>query len=136
MVRPVTLVKTFHLPKPLCDQLDELTKAPGVFKSRIVAEALENWFERKGSSELELTFARRLDRMSRQLARLERNGHIGLESLGLFIRYMLTVTAPVAEGDKAAQALGKERFKAFLARVGRRLAEGRPTLLPDEEEEK
>ena len=70
----------------------------------------------------------RLDRISSQLARIERNGQIELESLALFVRYMLTVNAPLPEGDEAARAIGRDRFEAFVERVGQQLASGRLTL--------
>ena len=75
----------------------------------------------------------RLDRISGQLERIERNGHVELESLALFVRYMLTVTPPVADEDDAARAVGRDRFAAFVERVGRRLAGGRLALLPEED---
>ena len=88
--------------------------------------------DRKGDDALELKFMGRLDRMSNQLARIERNSRIELESLALFVRYMLTVNAPLPEGDKAAQAIGRDRFNAFVERVGQQLAGGRLSLVPEE----
>ena len=96
-------------------------------------EALGSFLERKGSNALEQHFGHRLDRLSNQLARVERNGQIELESLALFIRYMLTVNAPLPEGDKAAQAIGRDRFAAFVERVGLAVASGRSTFLPEDE---
>lgn len=119
------------LPRPLSERLEELARGPGASRSRILAEALAAFLERKGADEVELRFARRLDRISNQLARIERNGQIELESLALFIRYMLTVNAPLAEGDKAAQAIGRDRFQAFVERVGQSLASGRLSLVPE-----
>jgi hypothetical protein len=51
--------------------------------------------------------ARRLDRLSRQGARLERELWIAAETLALFIRFWLTVTPPLPEGAQVvAQAKG------------------------------
>ena len=122
------------LPKEVSERLEALARAPGASKSRILAEALTAWLDRKGADEMELRFARRLDRLSNQLARIERDGHVQLESLALFVRYMLTVNAPLADGDEAARAVGRDRFEAFVRRVAQALASGRLTLLPDEEE--
>jgi hypothetical protein len=61
--------------------------------------------------------ADKVDRISNQLARIERDGHVAIESLALFIRYMLTVNAPLPEGDEAARAIGRVRFNAFVQRV-------------------
>ena len=63
--------------------------------------------------------------MSTQLGRLERDCHVLLETLSLFVRYQLTVTAPLPDADKAAQAVGRERFRRFVDQVGRQLASGR-----------
>lgn len=65
--------------------------------------------------------------------RIERNGHVELESLALFVRYMFTVNAPLPEGDAAARAIGRDRFEAFVDRVGQQLANGRVTFLGQEQ---
>lgn len=121
------------LPRDVSERLEALARGPGASKSRILAEALTAWLNRKGADEMELRFARRLDRLSNQLARIERDGHVQLESLALFVRYMLTVNAPLPEGDEAARAIGRDRFAAFVQRVGQQLASGRITFLPEEE---
>ena len=43
------------------------------------------------------------------------------------------VLPPVADEDDAARAVGRDRFAAFVERVGRRLAGGRLALLPEED---
>lgn len=122
------------LPRALSERLETLARGPGASRSRILAAALTAFLEREGDSELERHFAQRLDRMTNQLARIERNGQVELESSALFIRYMLTVNAPLPEGDKAAQAIGRDRFAAFVERVGAALASGKSSLLPGEAE--
>ena len=121
------------LPRPLAERFEALAAAPGASKSRLLAAAVEAWLDRQGFDALEQRFAVRLDRISGQLERIERNGHVELESLALFVRYMLTVTPPVADEDDAARAVGRDRFAAFVERVGRRLAGGRLALLPEED---
>jgi predicted transcriptional regulator len=125
----------FTIGEPLGRRLDELGRANNVTRSAIDTDALRAWLNRKGDDELELRFAARLNRMSKQLARIERNGHIELETLALFIRYMLTINAPLSEGDEAARAVGRDRFAAFIERVGRQLASGRFTFGHQEESE-
>ena len=133
MARSDPVRHQLFLPKEVSDRLEALARAPGASKSRILAEALASWLDRKGTDELEARFARRLDRLSNQLARIERDGHVQLESLALFVRYMLAVNAPLAEGDEAARAVARDRFAAFVQRVGQQVASGRLTLLPEEE---
>jgi predicted transcriptional regulator len=122
------------LPRELSERLEALARGPGASKSRILAAAVVAFLDRKGADALEHRFMARLDRLSNQLARIERNGQIELESLALFVRYMLTVNAPLPEGDKAAQAIGRDRFQAFVERVGQQLASGRLTLVPEDGE--
>lgn len=132
MARSDQVRHQLFLPREVSDRLDALARAPGVSKSKILAEALTAWLNRQGADAMDTRFAQRLDRLSRQLARIERDGHVQLESLALFIRYMLSVNAPLPEGDDAARAVARDRFTAFVARVGQQLASGRLTLLPDE----
>jgi len=112
------------LPSDLSERLEKLAAKPGASKSSILGDALTTWLDRQAASELEQKFAHRLDRMSMALGRIERDGHVLLESLALFIRYELAVTAPLPENDKAGSAQARERFTAFIARVGETLASG------------
>jgi len=123
------------LPEPLADRLEMLAARPGASRSGILADALSSWLNRQAASELEERFSRRLDRMTNALGRIERDGHILLESLALFIRYELMMQAPLPEADEAMRAVGRDRFEAFVSRVGEALAGGRRTLAgssPDE----
>ena len=123
------------LPEELSQRFEALAASPGAAKSAILADALTAWLNRQAVSELENRFSARLDRMSLALGRVERDGHILLESFALFIRYQLMVQAPLAEGDEAARAVGRERFNAFVTRVGEAMASGTRTLgnTPDQE---
>ena len=132
MARADLVRHQLFLPRPLSERVEALARGPGASRSRILAEAVAAFLDRKGDDALELRFMDRLDRMSNQLARIERNSRIELESFALFVRYMLTVNAPLPEGDKAAQAIGRDRFNAFVERVGQQLAGGRLSLVPEE----
>jgi len=116
------------LPKPLSDRLEALAAKPGATKSAILTDAVTAWLNRRGSSELDDRFGIRLDRLSTGLARLERDGHVLLETLALFVRFELSIQAPLAENDQAGRAAGRDRFEAFVAQVGRQVASGRRTL--------
>lgn len=116
------------LPEDLSHRLEALAAKPGASKSSILTDALTAWLNRQAASELENRFAQRLDRMSMAMGRIERDGHILLESLALFIRYELMVQAPLPEADEAARAVGRDRFNAFVARVGEAMASGARTL--------
>ncbi|MCR9121009.1 MAG: CopG family transcriptional regulator [Phyllobacteriaceae bacterium] len=112
-----------YLEDPIADQLALIAKRPGANKSAIVNAALDRFFNPEPDTQT-AALIRRLDRMSKSLDRLDRNTGIGVETLALFIRYFLTVTPPLPANDQAAaHALGRERFKMFVAQVGRRLAQ-------------
>jgi predicted transcriptional regulator len=125
MARSDLVRHQLFLPRALSERLETLARGPGASRSRILAEAMAAWLDRKGADALEHRFAARLDRLSNQLARIERNSRVELESLALFVRYMLAVDAPLAEEDETARAIGRDRFAAFVARVGQQLASGR-----------
>ena len=119
------------LTKELSERLEVLASKPGATKSAILVDALTAWLNRRAASELEDKFGARLDRMTSALGRIERDGHVLLETLALFVLIELTVNAPLPKGDDAARAVGRARFEEFVARVGERLASGRRTLAPD-----
>jgi len=116
------------LPKPISDRLEALAAKPGTSKSAILADAVTAWLNRRGSNELDDRFGMRLDRMTTALGRIERDGHILLETLALFVRYELAIHAPLAENDQAGRAIAVKRFEAFIAQVGRQIAAGRRTI--------
>jgi hypothetical protein len=116
------------LPRAVSDRLEALALKPGASKSAILADAVTAWLNRRGASELEDRFALRLDRMTKALGRVERDGHILLETLALFVRYELAIHAPLAENDTAGRALAAKRFEAFVGQIGRQLAAGRRTI--------
>ncbi|SRR6266851_7343585 len=114
-----------YLDDELSERLDALAKKPGSSKSAIVTDALRSYLARRAAKEIEDMLKVRLDRIGNQLNRIERNEQIILESLALFIRYQLTVTAPLPEADQAARAIGRDRFRAFIDQVARGIADGR-----------
>ena len=93
----------------------------------LVAEAaLASFLSPDGPDKLEAAVSRRLDRLSRQVERLERDLGISVEMLALFVRFWLTVTPPAPDSAQAAaQAKGRERFENFVQSLGRRLASGK-----------
>lgn len=114
-----------YLDDELTKRLDALAAKPGSSKSAIVADALRAYLARRGAKELDDLLKVRLDRIGAQLNRIERDQQVVLESLALFVRYQLTVTAPLPEPDQAARAVGQDRFQAFIDQVGRQMANGR-----------
>lgn len=122
-----------YLDEELSARLDTLASKPGTSKSAIVSDALREYLNRRATREVDDLLKHRLDRISNQLGRIERDATILLETLSLFVRYQLTVTAPLPDADKAAQAVGRERFRRFVDQVGRQLATGRSIDMPRDE---
>ena len=124
-----------YFDEALTEQLEALAAKPGTSKSAIVTDALRAYLARRGARELDDMLKVRLDRISNQLARIERNSLVLIEALALLARYILTVNAPLPESDQAAKAVGRDRFEAFVMAVGRQLAEGRRSLDPSAAED-
>ena len=120
-----------YLDVQLSDRLDTLAAKPGTSKSAITADALRDYLDRRATRDIDTLLKQRLDRINTYLGRLERDGRVVLETLALFVQYEMTNQAPLPEPDKAAQAIGRDRFTAFVDQVGRRLASGQRTVLQD-----
>lgn len=120
--------QNLYIDRSLSDALDALASRPGANKSRIVNDALAGYLARRATKEVDDLFKARLDRISRELGATRRDLEVLLESVALFVRYQLTVSAPLPEADAAALAVGRDRFEKFIAQVGRQIAGGRRTL--------
>lgn len=116
-------------------RLEQLAAMKGISKSSIVAAALASWLSPDSGDRREAAIAKRLDRLSRQFEKLERDQTILIETLALYVRYFLTVSTPVPEAhQEAARAQGKARFAQFIEQLGRHLMRGH-SLVKDVYEE-
>ncbi len=117
---------TFRLPPDLAIKLADYAQRKCVPQALIVETALASFLSPDGSERLEGALGRRLDRLIRQVERLERNVTISNEALALFVRFWLTATPPLPDSAQpAAQAKGRERYEGYIEALGRRLAKGR-----------
>lgn len=106
-----------------------------ISRSAVVEAAVESYFSPDGADRREAAFTRRLDRISRQLARLERNLGVTAETVALFVRFWLAVTPPIDPSAHAsAQAKGRERYEGFIDTLAERLQAGESFLreIPDD----
>ncbi|MCA6114974.1 CopG family transcriptional regulator [Bradyrhizobium sp. WSM 1738] len=109
----------------MAQRLELAASRPGTNKSAIVDAALDRFLNPERDASGDAPLVRRLDRISRQLERTDRDLSVMAETIALFIRYYLTITPPLPSGDQdAARALGRERFEMFVAQVGKRVASG------------
>src|SRR3954470_13846025 len=126
---------TFRLPPDLARQLADYADRKRVPQALVVETALTSYLSPDNSERMEAALGRRLDRLTRQIERLERHVTISNEALALFVRFWLTVTPPLPDtAQAAAQAKGRERYDGFVEALGRRLAKGQ-TLASEISEE-
>ncbi|GAB1714995.1 MAG: CopG family transcriptional regulator [Nitrobacter sp.] len=94
-------------------------------RSIIAEAAIASFLSPDADERQEAAIAKRLDRIDRNIQRLERDVGIANEAFAIFIRFWLTSTAPLADAAQAAaRAKGGERYDKFLEALGRRLAKG------------
>lgn len=117
---------TFRLPPDLAGKLADYAARKRVPQALIVEAALASHLSPDGADRLEAALARRLDRMTRHLERIERHVDISNEALAVFVRFWLTSTPALPDAElPAAQTKGRERYEGFVEALGRRLARGR-----------
>ena len=116
---------TFRLPPDLAAQLADYAHRKRVPQALVVETALSSYLSPDSSERMEAALGRRLDRLTRQVERLERHVTISNEAQALFVRFWLTSTPPLPDtAQPAAQAKGRERYEGFVEALGRRLAKG------------
>ncbi|MDW3224185.1 MAG: ribbon-helix-helix protein, CopG family [Paracoccaceae bacterium] len=114
------------LPADLIGRINDLADRKRLTRSAVVEAAVESFLSPDHADMQEAALTRRLDRLSRQIARVERDQRITTETLALFVRFWLTITPPIpAEEQVSAQAKGRERFDGFVETLGKRIQRGR-----------
>jgi hypothetical protein len=128
-----------YLSPELLQQIADLAARKKLSQSAIIEAAVTSFLSPDGADRREAAFTRRLDRLTRQVQRLERNTGVTMEMLALFARFFLTVTPPLPpDAQAAAQAKGQQRYEGFVETLGRRLQKGQSVLneIPEDVEEK
>jgi predicted transcriptional regulator len=117
---------TFRLPPDMARKLADYAVRKQVPQALVVETALASHLSPDGADRLEAALARRLDRMTRQIERLEHHVKISNEAIALFVRFWLTSMPPLPDAAQvAAQIKGRERYEGFVEALSRRLARGR-----------
>ena len=107
------------IPAEMIGQINELAERKKVPRSAIIEAAVASFLSPDASDRREAAITRRLDRLSRQTARNERDLRITADMLAMFIRFWLTVTPPLPDDAlSAAQIKGRERFEGFIQTLG------------------
>lgn len=94
-------------------------------RSLVAEAAIASFLSPDAAERQEATVTKRLDHADRRTARLERDLGIAVEMLAVFVRFWFTTNPPLPEqAMAAARVQASERYDAFVAAVGRRLARG------------
>lgn len=123
------------LPTEMITRIHELSERRKISRSAIVEAAVASFLSPDAADRHEAAFTRRMDRLSRQAQRIERDLGVTAETLALFVRFWLTITPPLpSDAQATAQIKGRERFEGFVETLGRRLQKGQSFLreIPEE----
>src|SRR5579871_401782 len=94
-------------------------------RSLVAEAAIASFLSPDAAERQEAALTKRLDQLDRHMVRLERDLGIAVETLAVFVRFWLTTSPPLPEpAQAAARAKAGERYDAFVAALGRRLAKG------------
>lgn len=114
-----------YLDPDLKRRLADFAERRGQSDSLIAEAAIASFLSPDADERKEAAIGKRLDRIDRNIQRLERDVGIANEAFALFIRFWLNSTASLPEtAQAAARAKGGERYDKFLEALGRRLANG------------
>jgi hypothetical protein len=128
---PSKIKVTVYLARLTVDRLNLACKDPTKNKSKLTEKALNTLLDSERDLSHDAGTLRRLDSLGRQVAIIDRHQQVVLESLGLFIRYYLTVTPPLSKSEQEpARAKGHQRFEFFISQLGKRLS-GSQTLVSE-----
>ena len=124
-MRKSSVKRTFRIDALLARQLDERAQSRRITRTDIVEAALASLLTPDHEERIEAALTRRLDRMSRQLERLEWHLELSNEAIGLFVRSWLTQSPPLPDDAlRAAQVTGRKRWEAFVDTLSRRMELG------------
>lgn len=94
-------------------------------RSLVAEAAIASFLSPDAAERQEAATTKRLDQIDRRIARVERDLGISVETLAVFIRFWLATTPPLPEPKQAAaKTQAGQRYDAFVAALGRRLAQG------------
>ena len=101
-------------------RLSDLCAMRGLPKSAVVAAAMASFLSPDGADRREAAIARRLESLTNQFDRLSRDQTVSIETIALYIRYQLSITAPLPEAhQEAARAQGNSlTLRIWFSRKG------------------
>lgn len=124
-MRKSSVKRTFRIDSVLARQLDERASSRRITRTDIVEAALASLLTPDHEERIEAVLTRRLDRISRQLDRLEWHVELSNEAFALFVRSWLINNPPLPDAAlRAAQVTGRKRWEAFVDSLSRRMELG------------
>jgi predicted transcriptional regulator len=94
-------------------------------RSLIAEAAIASFLSPDADEAREAAITKRLDQIDRRINRLERDTSIGVEMTAMFVRFWLSNAPPPPQSERALlRKQGGDRYDAFMASLGRRLAKG------------
>lgn len=116
---------SIYLDPPVMKALVEHASRRDLSRSLVAEAAIASFLSPDAAERQEAAMTKRLDQIDRRLNRLERDLGISVETLAVFVRFWLTTTPQLPEpAQAAARAQSSKRYDAFVAALGRRLAQG------------
>lgn len=131
MMNPKKHRLSVYLDPDVMKALAEYAARRAQSRSLVAEAAIASFLSPDAAERQEAATTKRLDQLDRRLSRLERDLVISVEMLAVFVRFWLTTNPPLPEpAQAAARAQAGDRYDAFVAALGRRLAKG-PKLLQE-----
>jgi hypothetical protein len=118
-----------YLSEAMTQRLQLMAETHRLAKSEILERALTRYLAgESGNAPADLLVLQH-ESNTRSLRRLERDLAIATELIATFVRYFLTITPPLPEGERApARALGQLRFEQVIEDIARRLRTDRSLI--------
>lgn len=117
--------RSIRLPANLARRLADQALARNASQAAIIEAALESFLSPDAAERLEAALSRRLDRLIRDLGRLEWHVELSNETMALFVRNWLNATPSLPDSAaQAARAQGRERWERFVDTLNRRMELG------------
>lgn len=116
-------------------KFEAICRLPGATKTDVVAKAIKAFIANHGEAEIDQRYAKRLDNLSGDLRHVRCDVEMILESLARFILYNAALNASKPIPDKAASAIGRERYRRFIDEVAHNIAHGKRPFEDDDKKE-
>lgn len=116
---------TFRFSNDLADRLADYAARKRVTQTLVIETALDSFLSPDNAERMEAAFSRRIDKVLRQLEKLDYRAEVTSEALALFVRFWLTANPPLPDAAMAAaQAQGTKRYEGFVEVLARRMEGG------------